>query len=270
MDANSTVKLRTGRHMPVIGLGTWQLKNDTPAVIKRALQVGYKMIDTSGDYGTQPGIGQGLRDSGINREDFYLVTKVEEDEDSYQAVLKNLAELDIDYADLILIHRPPKTGVGEDLWEGLRRARDEGLSKDIGVSNYSVNQIQELAEQSGEVPVVNQIEWSPFGHDTEMFDFCRKNDIIIQAYSPLTRSKRLHDERLGEIAVNYGKSPAQILIRWNMQLGTVPLPKANQIKHLEENIEVFDFELTKEDMNMLSGFNERYSALGKSLQYLQS
>jgi 2,5-diketo-D-gluconate reductase A len=151
----------------------------------------------------------------------------------------------------------------------LRRARDEGLTKDIGVSNYSIEQIQELADKSGEMPVVNQIEWSPFGHSSEMFDFCRDNGVVIQAYSPLTRGKRLDDQRLSEIAANYGKSPAQILIRWSMQLGTVPLPKANQIKHLEENIEVFDFELTKEDMNMLSGFNERFSALGKSLKYLQ-
>lgn len=269
MDANSTIKLHTGRRMPVMGLGTWKLKNDTPAIIKRALEVGYKMIDTSGDYGTQPGIRQGLEQSGFGRTDFYLVTKVEENEDAYQATIKNLQELNLDYADLMLIHRPPETGVGEKLWEGLRRARDEGLTKDIGVSNYSVNQIRELAEKSGEMPVVNQIEWSPFGRSQEMVDFCHENGIIIQAYSPLTRGKRLHDERLSEIASNYGKSPAQVLIRWNLQLGTVPLPKANQIKHLEENIEVFDFELTDEDMNMVSGFNEQFSSLGKSLKYLE-
>lgn len=268
MEANSTVKLHTGRRMPVMALGTWHLKNDTPATIKRALEVGYKMIDTSGDYGTQPGIGEGLSQSGAKRESFYLVTKVEEDEDSYQATLKNLKELGLEYADLMLIHRPPRSGVGEDLWEGLRRARASGLTKDIGVSNYSVPQLEELIDKSGEIPVVNQIEWSPFGHSREMLDFCHANKIVIQAYSPLTRGERLNDERLAEIAANYGKSPAQILIRWNLQLGTVPLPKANQINHLEENIEVFDFELTDENMDAISGFNEKYSALGKTLKYL--
>lgn len=268
MEADSTVKLHTGRHMPIIGFGTWELKNDTPAVIKRALEVGYKMIDTSGDYGTQPGIAEGLRQAGIERQSLYLTTKVEEDEDSYQATLKNLQELGIEYADLMLIHRPPQYGVGEELWEGLRRARDDGLTKDIGVSNYSIPQLEELIEKSGEVPVVNQIEWSPFGHSREMLDFCHDNKIILQAYSPLTHGKRLDDARLAEIAANYGKSPAQVLIRWSLQLGTIPLPKANQIKHLEENIEIFDFKLTDDDLNAISGFNEKYSALGKKLKYL--
>jgi len=262
MTPQSTVLLRSGNKMPVLGLGTWKLTHDTPGTIARALELGYKMIDTSGDYGTQPGIGEGIRLSGVAREAFYLVTKVEETDDAYAATHQNLQELGLDYADLILIHRPPAEGAGEGLWQGLMRARDEGLTRDIGVSNYSVDLLRVLAETTGEMPVVNQIEWSPFGYSEEMIDFCRANNIVIQAYSPLTRTKRLDDEKLRVIAQKYNKTPAQVLIRWNLQLGTVPLPKANQPEHLVENIDVFDFEIAASDMAQLNGMNERYSSLG--------
>jgi diketogulonate reductase-like aldo/keto reductase len=122
--------------------------------------------------------------------------------------------------------------------------------------------INELASATGEVPAVNQIEWSPFGHSMAMFSYCRENDIVIQAYSPLTRTDRLDDARLAQLAEKYKKSPAQLLLRWNLQLGTVPIPKANQKPHLEENIDIFDFEISEEDMEIFGSLNERYSALG--------
>ncbi len=253
--------LHTGRVMPALGLGTWRLTKHTPQVIQDALALGYTMIDTSGDYGTQPGIAEGLRRAKVPRKSYYIVTKVEETDDAYQAVKANLSELRLKYADLILIHRPPPRGIGEELWAGLIRAKNEGLTKDIGVSNYAIRQIRDLAEQSGEWPVVNQIEWSPFGWDEDMLDFCRQHDIVIQAYSPLTHGRRMDDEALADLAVKYDKSPAQLLIRWCLQIGVVPLPKANQRRHLEENIEVFDFEIDDEDMDYLSSLNEGYSAL---------
>lgn len=262
MDISSAVTLHTGNTMPVMGLGTWQLTNDTPTVVATALGLGYPMIDTASDYGTQPGIGEGIKRSGAAREEYYMVIKVEEMDNAYEATKAYLQELDIQYANLTLIHRPPPSGVGIELWNGLIRARNEGLTKDIGVSNYSIPQIRELTENSGELPAVNQIEWSPFGCSEEMLDFCQEQQIIIQAYSPLTRAKRLNDEALTEIAGHYGKSATQILIRWNLQLGTVPLPKANQRKHLEENINVFDFEINADDMATLNGLNETYSSLG--------
>ncbi|MFO7929676.1 MAG: aldo/keto reductase [Candidatus Humimicrobiaceae bacterium] len=266
MDKNSTVKLHTGRKMPVLGLGTWLLEEDTANTIDYALEIGYRMIDTSGDYGTQPGIGEGFEKSGIKRQDIYLVTKVEETDNAYDDTKVNLQELKFDYADLILIHRPPLLGAGENLWEGLIKAKKEGLVRDIGVSNYSTDLIDKLIETSREVPVVNQIEWSPFGHSEQMRKYCDEKGIIIQAYSPLTRTKRLNDETLIKIAKKYNKTPAQILIRWNLQLKTVPLPKANQKSHLKENIDVFDFEINNEDIRLLNDLNERYSSLG-SLPY---
>jgi 2,5-diketo-D-gluconate reductase A len=168
VDANSETVLHTGNRMPVLGLGTWQLTDDTPGTVENALRLGYRLIDTSGDYGTQPGIGEGIRRSGIERSGFYLVTKVEETDDSYEATVKNLAELGLDQADLMLIHRPPSSGPGEALWRGLIRAKEDGLTRDIGVSNYSIKQIEALIEATGKVPVVNQIEWSPFGRNAPL------------------------------------------------------------------------------------------------------
>lgn len=262
MDKDAKLTLVTGNKIPIMGLGTWKLTDNTADIIEYALTLGYPMIDTSSDYGTQPGIGMGINQSGIKREDFYLVTKVEETDDAFERALSNLVELKLDFVDLTLIHRPPSVGAGERLWEGLIKARDEGLTRDIGVSNYTSNQIEDLIKATGEIPVVNQIEWSPFGHDKAMLDYAKKREIIIQAYSPLTRTERLDDPQLVEIAQKYSKSPAQILIRWNIQKGTIPISKANEKDHLKEDINVFDFEIEENDMKKLDGFNEEFSALG--------
>jgi diketogulonate reductase-like aldo/keto reductase len=136
MNKTPRVTLHTDREMPVLGLGTWQLKNDTAGTIKTALELGYEMIDTSGDYGTQPGIGKGLKQSGRARESYYLVTKIENYDNAYEATKRNLAELGLEYADMMLIHWPPARGAGVDLWEGLIRAKEEGLTQDIGVSIF--------------------------------------------------------------------------------------------------------------------------------------
>lgn len=268
MDIRSTVSLLSGQEMPVLGLGTWELTNDTAGTVVQALELGYRMIDTSGDYGTQPGIKEGMRRSEVGRDQIFLVTKVEEDEDAYEATGRNLRELGTEYADLMLIHRPPPHGAGIGLWEGLIRAEEEGLARAIGVSNYSIEQIKELVDASGKVPAVNQIEWTPFGWSEEMLTYCRDAGVVIQAYSPITRGERLDDKALREMADKHSKTPAQALIRWNLQLRTVPLPKANRSDHLEENLDVFDFALNEEDMSELSDLNEQWSSLGDSLQYL--
>jgi diketogulonate reductase-like aldo/keto reductase len=243
------------------------MDNNPAEAVRRAIEMGYRMIDTSGDYGTQPAVGQGFRDSGMDRGQVYIVTKVEENEDAYLSTKSDLDELGLDYADLMLIHRPPPHGAGAGLWKGLIRAKREGLTKDIGVSNYSIEQMQELADETGEMPVVNQIEWSPFGHSEEMLDFCEENGIIIQAYSPLTRGKKLGNDTLEDLADKYERSVPQIIIRWNLQLGTVPIIKANSVEHMRENLNVFDFVLNPDDMELLDKLNKEYSSLG-SLPYV--
>jgi diketogulonate reductase-like aldo/keto reductase len=261
-----SIPLRSGRRMPAIGLGTWQLTDDTARSVADALRLGYRMIDTSGDYGTQRAIGQALRDDA-GAHDVFIVTKVEEDEDSYEAARRNLGELGLDSVDLLLIHRPPDKGVGRTLWQGLIKAMNDGLCREIGVSNYDVGQIEELVEKTGVTPSVNQVEWTPFGHSKEMLAFCRDNAIVLQAYSPLTRATRLDDETLVEVARRHRKSPAQVLLRWNLELRTVPLPKASRAEHRRENLDIFDFELDEAELVELNELNDRYSALGEGLPY---
>ena len=261
------VQLRSGRTLPRLGLGTWELTDDTAGTVAEAFRLGYRLVDTAADYGSQPGIGEAIRRSGLDRDEIFLVAKVEEDEDAYEATRRNLGELRLDHADLVLIHRPPEQGVGEELWRGLVRAREEGLARDLGVSNYSVAELEALAAATGEQPAVNQVEWSPFGWSPELLDHCRGHGIVVQAYCPLTRGERLGDERLAEVAAACDRTPAQVLLRWNLQLGTVPLPKANRREHLEENLGALDLELDEDAMAELGRLNEHWSALG-SLQYL--
>lgn len=256
------VKLRSGKKMPVMGLGTWRLTKDTQGTVEYALETGYRLIDTSSDYHTQRGIGKALKNSNIDRKEVFITTKVEEYDDAYERAKNNLDELEIDYVDLLLIHRPPIRSIGEELWTSLIRAKEKGLTKDIGVSNYGEELIDELTDLSGVLPVVNQIEWSPFGHDEDMQKYCDDNRIIIQAYSPLTRTRKLDDPTLVYIAAKYNKYPAQILIKWNIQRGSVPIPKANQQNHLRQNIDIFDFEIDDKDMDVLDKINQNFSSLG--------
>jgi 2,5-diketo-D-gluconate reductase A len=264
---DSNVTLRNGREMPVLGLGSWMLTTHTAESVMHAFELGYRMVDTSADYQTQPGIGRAIQRSVVPRESLFVSMKVEENEDGYAATIRNLQELRLAYADLVLIHRAPKSSVGEKVWRGLMRARDEGLTRSIGVCSYQVAQLQALADQTGEMPAVHQIEWSPFGHSLDMLSFCRAHDIVLQAYSPLTRGKRLDDERVREIAGKHGKTPAQVFLRWDLQHGVVPLPKAYREDHQRQNIAVFDFELDPGEMAALDALNEQFSALDK-LEYL--
>lgn len=265
---SSTVSLHTGTAMPVIGLGTWELQNPVQTVVK-ALELGYRLIDTSGNYGTQPGIAEALKQSPFDRNEIFIVSKIEAHENSYEASVQNLHELQIDYADLMLIHWPPQESAGLDLWQGLIRAKKAGLVKDIGVSNYPISLLDSLINESGEKPVVNQIEWTPFGFSEEMLTYCNNNNIIIQAYSPITRGEHLDNAAIESIAAKYSKSVAQIILRWNIQRGTVPLPKSSSEAHLKENITIFDFEIDPQDMEKLNSLNMEKSAMsGGSLPYL--
>lgn len=261
-DSLETTTLASGVKMPSLGLGTWQLTGeDARRGVEHALEIGYRLIDTSGDYGNQPEIGAAVRSSPVDRDEIFLVSKVEEDEDAYDSAGQKCDELGVDHLDLCLIHRPPPEGPGVELWQGLIRAKEEGLAREIGVSNYDTDEIDGLYEETGERPVVNQIEWSPFGFSEEVMDHAAVHEVVIQAYSPLTRTERLGDPTVREIADEHGKSPAQVLLRWDLQIGTPPVPKAASAEHREENIEVFDFQLSPQEVERLDSLNEHYSSL---------
>jgi 2,5-diketo-D-gluconate reductase A len=258
----ATLTLSGGAEMPALGIGTWQLAADhAAAAIAHALEIGYRLIDTADDYENQPQIGEALRSSPIDRDEVFLISKVEEDEDAHAATRERLTELGVERLELCLIHRPPPSGAGEELWEGLIAARRDGLAREIGVSNYTSEQIDRLIEATGQAPAVNQLEWSPFGHSDEVMDHARRNGMVIQAYSPLTRGERLSDQTLTEIGASHSKTPAQIMLRWSLQAGAASVPKAARPEHREENLDVFDFELDEAEMRRLGRLNERYSAL---------
>jgi diketogulonate reductase-like aldo/keto reductase len=263
----SVITLRTGRDMPVLGLGTWMLTSHTTESVQHAFELGYRMVDTSTDYMTQPGIGKAVRRYDRPRASLFIAMKVEPEEHGYEATRRNLEELKLAYVDLVLIHRAPEKGVGEKLWQQLMQARADGLTRDIGVCSYKIEQLKALGENTGEMPAVHQLEWSPFGHSLDMLNFCRAQEIALQAYSPLTRGKRLTDQRLAEVAAKYGKSPAQVILRWNLQHGVVPIVKAYREDHQRQNLDIFDFMLDDVDMGTLDGLNEQFSALEK-LDYL--
>jgi len=259
--------LPSGNRMPLMGLGTWELTVRTVETLCNALELGFRMIDTAPGYHTQRGIGDAIRACGFERDAVFVVTKIDPREDAYSAIRKSLGQMRLDHVDLALIEEPPEHGVGEMAWQGLRRAKREGLARDIGVCSYSIDAIEELVYRTGEMPAVNQVEWTPFGHSPRMLDFCRENEITIQALSPLTRGKRLGDDKMASMAARYGKTSAQLLLRWNLQLGVVPLPKANHVQHQRENLNLFDFEILPQDMARLNALNEHYSARGE-LAYL--
>jgi diketogulonate reductase-like aldo/keto reductase len=270
MDATSTVKLNSGHEMPVIGLGTWQLNDQQAAdVVKQSIELGYRLIDTSGNYGNQKHVGLGIKKSSVDREEIFVVNKVETTDEPYQASKNFCKAMGLEYIDLMLLHWPARSDSDNvELFKGLIQARNEGIVKSIGVSNFSEAQIRELIDATGEAPSVNQIEWSPFGHSMDMLEFCRDEGIVIQAYSPLTRAHELNGTHIEELADSYEKSPAQLLLRWNIQLGTIPIPKASSIDHLEENLDIFDFEISKRHMTELSNLNEDYSVLKGTLSYI--
>jgi len=255
--------LPSGNRMPLLGLGTRELNFHTVDTVCNALEMGFRMLDTSPGYHTQRGIGDAIRACGFERHDIFVITHVESHGDIYAAIHKNLAQLRLEYADLALIHGVPQHDAGEMAWHGLRRAKRDGLAHDIGVDGFPIESVEELVYRTGEMPAINQLEWSPFGHSPRMLDFCHDNGICILARSPLTRARRLNDDKVGTMAARYGKTPAQLLIRWNLQLGVVPLPKANHVQHLRDNLNVFDFEIAPQDMTRLNGLNEYYSVLDK-------
>lgn len=254
--------LNTSQSLPVVGLGTWGIKSDDLInLIPTALDLGYRHIDTARKYSNEEGVGLGLKKSGLPREDVFITTKlwITDFLRAKNAFESSLERLDLDYVDLYLIHWPFPFWTRS--WQELERIYKSGKAKAIGVSNFSIKDLEMMKRRYDIVPAVNQIEFSPFLYKKDLIDYCRDRNITVEAYSPLTRGYRLEDIRIKNIATKYQKSVPQIMLRWCLQHGLVVLPKSTNPEHLKSNIDIFNFEINSDDFDYLNSLNENYSAL---------
>jgi diketogulonate reductase-like aldo/keto reductase len=253
------VSIGNGVRLPIVGLGTWALRGRSgQAVIRRALDVGYRHLDTARVYRNEKEVGRAVRDSGIAREDVFITTKLPPDGvgRARETLSASLAALDTGYVDLWLIHWPPGGAASPETWRALVAARREGRARAIGVSNYSIAQIDELIETTGEVPAVNQVKWSPSLHDPDRLAAHRERDIVLEGYSPF-KSTSLRHPTLVEIANAHDVTPAQVVVRWHIQHGIVVIPKTAQLDRLQTNGDVEGFELDTSEMARIDGMSER-------------
>lgn len=248
--------------MPYLGLGVYKtLGEETKRAIHWALERGYRLIDTAAMYGNEKEVGEAIRESFLPREEIFITTKLWNDDHGYEKALKafeeSLERLKCEYIDLYLIHFPVE-GIRNETWKALEKIYQEGLCRAIGVSNYTIKHLEELLEFCNVLPAVNQVEFSPYLFQKELLAFCKSQKIQLEAYSPLTRGKKLNDLKLVEIAEKYHKTPAQILIRWALQHEIVVIPKSSHKERIYENADVFDFNISLEDMKLLDSFNENF------------
>ena len=260
---DSRVRLNNGVEMPVLGLGVWNIPagRATQASVRSALDTGYRHIDTAKLYGNEADVAIAVQESGVPREDVFVTTKLWNTDHGYkgaiQAFEESLSRMRMDYVDLYLIHWPVRGPARIESWDALIDIYKAGKCRAIGVSNYMMNHLEEI-RGNPIVPTVNQIEFSPFLFQKEILEYCRQRGIVVEAYSPLTRGRRLNDRRLQAIAAKYGRSPAQILLRWGLQHGLVMIPKSSRPDHIRENANVFDFEIRAEDMAALDALDEQH------------
>jgi methylglyoxal/glyoxal reductase len=263
---SSRVRLGPGSEMPVLGLGVFQSPpgSETRQAVEWALEAGYRLLDTAAMYGNEADVGAAVRASRIPRSEVFVTTKLWHTEHGYDSAKKachrSLAELGLDYIDLYLIHWPRANSPSDRLnsWRALEELQQEGSCRAIGVSNYAIRHLEELAAHSRTRPVVNQVEFHPFVYDPELVEYCTGHGIQLEAYSPLTRNRRLDDPRVAAIATAHGRSPAQVLVRWGLQHGVVEIPKSVHRERIRENAQVFDFELSTEEMRRLDGLRDRH------------
>jgi diketogulonate reductase-like aldo/keto reductase len=280
---DAKISLNDGRKIPQLGLGVWRIANGRKceAVLRTAFEAGYRHIDTAALYGNEESVGAAIRTSGISREEIFVTTKLwNSDHASPERALEtSLKRLKLDYVDLYLIHYPVRERLRS--WAALEKLRQQEKARSIGVSNFTIRHLTELLAQTDTVPAVNQVEFHPYLYQRELLEFCVSQGIVVEAYSPLTQGERLNDRKLVAVATKYPsglakpsakrttipflsparesggtKSAAQILIRWAVQHNLVVIPKSANVDRIRENADVFDFEITAEDMKNLDGFNE--------------
>jgi diketogulonate reductase-like aldo/keto reductase len=248
--------LADGNKIPLLGLGVWQVPDgrECEDAVRWALEAGYRHVDTAQAYRNEASVGRALRDSGVPREDVFITTKFYPGAKDAEAEIEgSLKRLGVEFVDLYIIHWPQ--GGPTWAWDGMQRAHERGHARSIGVSNFSVEEIDELLAVADAPPTVNQVQFSPFEYRRGLLEACEERRVLVEAYSPLGTGRHLGDETVAGIAERVGRTPAQVLIRWCLQRDLVVLPKSTNRERIEQNAQVFDFTLSEEDMAVLDALD---------------
>ena len=249
-------ELADGNRIPLLGLGVWQVPNGPECVkaVRWALELGYRHIDTAQAYGNEESVGQGLRDSGIPREEVFITTKFyPRGSDPAAEAERSLRRLGVDQVDLYIIHWPQ--GGPTWAWPGMERARELGRARSIGISNFDTRELEEVISSAEVPPVVNQVQFGPFAYRRGLLEQCERRDVALEAYSTLGTGRHLDDPTVVEIARRVGRTPAQVLLRWCVERQIPVLPKSTHRERSEENAQIFDFSLSDEDMAALDALD---------------
>lgn len=257
--------------MPLLGLGVYDMYGAAAEkAVAEALDIGYRLIDTASLYRNEKEVGNAVRKSGIDRSQIFITTKVGNNDQGYEQTLKAFDQsarlLNCEYIDAYLLHWPLRK-TRKDTWKALERLYQEKRVRVIGVANYLIPFLQELEACASVTPMINQVEFSPYCFLEDLITHCRQKVIQLQSYTPLLRGKKFQDERLLQLARLYNKTPAQILLRWNLQLGVSTIPKSVQRRHLEENFDIFNFHLEEGHMQELCGWNEDFRVVDNPMDY---
>lgn len=264
--------LNNGVEMPLLGLGVFDMHHkEAEQAVEWALETGYRLIDTASMYENEMQIGNAIRTSSVSREEIFLTTKVNDKDQGYASTLRafdhSLELLQTDYVDLYLIHWPIKA-TRKETWKALEKIYESGKARAIGVANYLDPFLDELFTYSEIVPAVNQVEFSPFLYLENLKSKCEKLGIVLQAYTPLVRGLKMNDNLLQSLAKKYEKTPAQIILRWNVQHGVSPIPKSSNLLRIKENFDIFDFTISDIDMNLLNMLNEDFRVVDNPMELL--
>jgi diketogulonate reductase-like aldo/keto reductase len=252
-----TRRLADGAEMPLLGLGVWQVPNgpECENSVRWALELGYRHIDTAQAYGNEESVGRALRDSGVPREDVFITTKFYPGHtDPAAEAQRSLERLGVDQVDLYIIHWPQ--GGPTWAWPGMEQARERGYARSIGVSNFSVAELEAVFEVASSPPVINQVQLSAFEYRRRLLEACAQRDVAVVGYSSLGTGRHLSDRSVTDIAQRLGRTPAQVLLRWCLQRDALVIPKSTHRERIEENAQLFDFELSDQDMAALDGLDQ--------------
>ncbi|OUB15902.1 glyoxal reductase [Bacillus thuringiensis serovar yunnanensis] len=263
----SKTVLNNGVEMPWFGLGVFKVEDGPELVeaVKSAIKAGYRSIDTAAIYGNEKAVGEGIRagikEAGISREDLFITSKVWNSDQGYETTLaayeESLKKLELDYLDLYLVHWPVE-GKYKDTWRALETLYKEKRVRAMGVSNFQIHHLQDVMKDAEIKPMINQVEYHPRLTQKELQAFCKEQGIQMEAWSPLMQGQLLDNEKLQEIAEKHGKTTAQVILRWDLQNGVITIPKSTKEHRIIANADIFNFELTKEDMEKIDALNQNH------------